>query len=177
MEQLPFLLQLPANASGQANYLIEIAPTLEHVVAIHALGWRLAATTMPAQLKVVFDGDLGQRKTGYYALGVASGSATPAGVINNGLLITPNTTLTYDSQEYQVPRLLCGGTFESVRRLGVTVSDFAGGPAVYSGTLYLELMITLNPNKHRYLTPAESPPAVLAALDGYFVNSGKRPRA
>lgn len=176
MERLPWLLELPANASGLANYLIDVAPAFENVVAVHATGWSITASAMPPKLKVTIDSELGHRQTGYYAIGTAAGTAS-TGVINNGLLIMPNTTASYDRQEYESPRLLFTGLRGSVRRVEVQVSDFAGGPAVYSGTLFVELMVTVDTSRHRYLTPPELPPSVLDALNGYFVNAGKRPRA
>jgi hypothetical protein len=176
MEQLPWLVKLPANSSTSlAEYYIDIGPLFEHVVAVHATGWRISASVMPPELKILFDSDIGNRKTGLYSEGVLSGTSTPVGVINNGLLITPNTTLLYDSQEYQVPRLLCGRGTESLRRLRVTVSNFAGGPANFDGTLYIEVMVTVDTGAHRYQLPEQYSDTQKAVMN-YYITEGRKPR-
>jgi hypothetical protein len=176
MEQLPWLIELPANSGTTTDYQIDIAPVMRGVRAVHATGWHLKASAMPARVKVEFYSDVGNRKTGYYSLGVASYTANPTATLNNGLLITPNTALTEDRQEYQVPRKLVDLASEQLGALTVRVTDFVGGAVTHDGPLWIELMLTIDLAARPYLTPDQYTTPQRLAMDSFFISSGQRPR-
>lgn len=159
------------------DFAIDIAPLLRGVRAIHATGWHLKASAMPPRVKVEFAGDIGNRKTAFYSLGVAWATANPTQIINNGLLITPNVLLQEDRQEYQVPRKLVDLGSEGLGALIVRVTDFIGGAVVHDGPLWIELMLTIDNSARPYLTPDQYSRAQQSALNGFFITSGQRPSA
>jgi hypothetical protein len=176
IEQLPWLIELPANSGTTTDYIVDIAPVMRGVRAVHATGWHLKASVMPARVKVEFDSDVGNRRNGFFSLGVASYTANPTATLNNGLLITPNTTLQEDRQEYQVPRKLVDLASEQLGALRVRVTDFTGGAVVHDGPLWIELMLTIDLAARPYLTPDQYSTPQRQALDSYFISSGQRPR-
>jgi hypothetical protein len=181
MRQLTWLLELPANnVSLSREFVFVVEPALERVIAIHALGWRLASNPMPAQVKVEFSDTIGSGlPTAMYSRAVAASSATPTIICNRGLLFQPNSALTYDSQEYETPRPIAYANIsEGVRGLTVRVTDFDGAVVGFTGKMYIELLLTIDDGKghDHYLTPDKLNEAQRKALDGYFIESGKRPR-
>lgn len=175
MEQLPWLIELPANAGATTDYQIDIAPVMRGVRAVHATGWHVKASVMPPRVKVEFCSDVGNRKNGYFSLGVAYASANPTATLNNGLLFTPNSTLQEDRQEYQVPRKLVDLASEQLGALRVRVTDFAGAAVVHDGPIWIELMLTIDLNVRTYLAPELYSVSQAQAMNGYFITSGQRP--
>jgi len=62
--------------------------------------------------------------------------------------------------------------------LTVRVTDFDGAVVGFTGKMYIELLLTIDDGKghDHYLTPDKLNEAQRKALDGYFIESGKRPR-
>lgn len=177
MDRLPWIIKLPPNTSGSiGTYSIRVAPTFQQVSRIEVTSWQISSSVLPPEVKIEFAGDVGNRKTAYYSLGVLNGSANPISSINNGLLFAPNQQIgvTYDSHDYNTPIVLCDlGTLD-LGGFDIRVTDFSGAACTYDGFIVVTLQVYVDSEKHRYKT--DPTPAQKRALDGYYITDGRRPR-
>lgn len=178
MRQIAWTLELPGNSSADTSFTFVIEPALEHVVAVHCTGWRISASTIPPKIKLDFSDLLGSGlPSTLYSRSLITSSGNPTIILNRGLLIAPNPNITFDTQEYQVPRLICSANVaENIRGLSLRVTDWDNQPVAWDAYLIVELMVTVDDTRTHYPRPDQLTAAQKSVLNGYFIESGKRPR-
>lgn len=129
---------------------------------------------MPAQVKVAFESDAGSTFSTFFsraATGVGS-DLSVALPLNNGLLFTPNTSLTEEDHEYQVPVPVLGDIRQGTQAVRISVTDFSGSPVEIDGGLYLHMLLDVDYARQAYGDPAR---ALGLSTANYYMTSGQRP--
>ena len=174
MPQLPWIVYIPSVAASSGRDLqVGLAPSPGGVRAVHVAGWHIKASSMPAQVKVTFASDAGSTFSSFFsraATGVGD-DLSVALVLNNGLLFTPNTSLTEEDHEYQVPVPVLGDIRAGTQAVRISITDFAGGGVDIDGGLYLRLLIDVDYGYRAYGDPAR---ALNLSTANYYITSGQR---
>lgn len=157
--------------NGATQFDFSLAPLIPRGVgAVRVLGWHMKGGALPASIKVSFSSDSSNTVSAFYSRAAAQYTATPARLIQNGILIQPNTGLTEEDHEYQVPVLVIDGLQSGLSGLRVSVTDYDGAAVTISTSFVLRLMLDIN-----YAAPAYPDPSRHFSTDNYFMTSGQRP--
>ena len=174
MPLLPWTIYFPSVAPSTSRELsVGLAPGPGGVRSVQVAGWHIKASAMPAQVKLTFASDTGATLSAFFsraATGVGADLNAPL-VLNNGLLITPNTTLTEEDHEYQVPVPVLADVRPGTQALRISISDFAGGGISIDGGLYLRLLIDIDYGYRAYGDPSR---ALGLSTANYYITSGQR---
>lgn len=172
IRSLPWTLDFGAQIqNGATQFDFSLAPLIPRGVgAVRVLGWHMKASSLPASVKISFSSDSSNTVSAFYSRAAAQYTATPALLIQNGILIQPNTTLTEEDHEYQVPVLVIDGLQSGLQGLRVSVTDYDGAAVSIDNKLVLRLSVDVN-----YAAPAYPNPARHFSTDNYFMTSGQRP--
>jgi hypothetical protein len=175
MPLLPWTVYIPSvSASSGRELQVGLAPAPGGVRSVQVAGWHIKASAMPAQVKLTFASDAGSTFSAFFsraATGVGSDLSVPL-VLNNGLLFTPNSSLTEEDHEYQVPVPVLGDIRAGTQALRISVSDFSGNGVDIDGGLYLRLLIDVDYGYRAYGDPSR---ALGLSTANYYVTSGQRP--
>jgi hypothetical protein len=163
---LPWLIELPAPTTADPSD-VALAPWPQGVVGVRCAGWHIKASSMPSRVRVSFSADAGNTVSAYYSAPYAGNTTS----VNNGLLITPNTSVTEEDHEYQVPVHLFRNLRWMQGSLRVSVSDFRGAAVAIDGGLFLRLLLDIDDGFMIY----GSAPGHRQSTSNYFITSGQAP--
>ena len=144
-----------------------LAPGPLGVVGVRVAGWHIKASAMPPRVKVSFSSYAGNTTTGYFSQPFSNTTR----VVNNGLLITPNSTLLEEDHEYLVPVHVLRNLNGQLHALQLTVTDFAGAAVAIDGGLYLRLLLDINDGYQVY----GATPGARTSTSNYYITSGQAP--
>jgi len=149
-------LKLPANTAGRGEFYFDISPPLTDVVSVDFIGYKLRASTVPQEIKITLDAQVGDTVDGFYSEG--ANMELPAGTIptppnNNGILLTPLalavglTDQTDDGLYSNSPQRVLVRARGAMTRVRLGVSDFSGQSTLcqWDGHLYLHFCVTRLP--------------------------------
>lgn len=172
IRSLPWTLDFGSQIqNGATQFDFSLAPLIPRGVgAVRVLGWHMKGSALPPAVKVSFSSDSSNTVSAFYSRAAAQYTATPARLIQNGVLLQPNTSLTEEDHEFQVPVLVIDGLQAGLQALRVSVTDYDGAAVSIDNSCVLRLEVVVN-----YAAAAYPDPGRHFSTDNYFMTSGQRP--
>lgn len=135
---------------------------------MYVTGWHMKGSALPPQVRVSFYSDASSNSTAFYSRAETPLSPNPPRLIQNGVMLHPNTSLPEEDFEFQVPVLVINRFQRTLGGLRVTVTDENGAPVNIDNLFILRLKIEVD-----YATPAYPDPGQRRTTDDYFITSGR----
>jgi hypothetical protein len=156
--------------NGARSFSASLAPHSPVAsMSVRVAGWHMKGSVLPAKLRVSFSSDSSNTVTGYFSVASAEYTANNTLAINNGILIQPNTALTEEDHEYQVPVLVMHGLQGGIAGLNIIITDYNGAAVTIDNNFTLRLLIDADYGAQAYGDPNRK-----LAIDNYFITSGRR---